>query len=258
MHLSLPGFGWIYDRGASQSSGVEFRSRSYAQSATEFVFSARDVGRYTLAFQQQDSSTGRSSVKRIAVEVSLQSVQDRIAAQAAGAEAGHSAEPAGAGDAAAPGESPQPDLQLPSFSFERLESAVLARNTNSTAQQVQALLLSRGGGGNSDLQPAAAEEPVFTDAQRRMMVDAGELLFDSEREMLAEQVLELYLQEGGEQSGRVLYLLGQIYESPPPPRDERRSVEYYQRIVNFYPTDPYRRRAEERIRYLQRHFLQIR
>ncbi len=262
VHLSLPGFGWIYDRDSSQSNGLEFLSRSYAQSATEFVFSAGDVGRYTLAFQQQDSSSGRSSEKRIAVEVSRQSVQDRIPSQAAGSDETNE-------EFAAPDGGRSPNLQLPSFSFERLESAVLARNANDTAQQVQALLLSRGSGGSSDLQPAAAGQAAFSDAQRKLLVEAGEVLVDSEREMLAEQVLKFYLRESGEtagdsrgdgeeHSGRVLYLLGRIYESPPPPRDERQSVEYYRRIVNFYPTDPYRRRAEERIKYLQRHFLQIR
>ena len=258
VHLSLPGFGWIYDRGASDSRGIEFLSRSYADSATEFVFSAGEVGLYTLAFQQQDSSTGTSTRKSIAVEVSRETVQERISAETAAGAAKNGTDNVQSATAGEPEK-----LQLPSFSFERLENAVLARNSNNTAQQVQALLIGRTSGEATDLPPAEATQSTLTDRQRNLMLEAGELLFDTQREVLAEQLLKHYLDarrkvSANEPIGKALYLLGQIYESPPPPRDERRSVEYYQRIVNFYPTDPYRRRAEERIKYLQRHFLQIR
>lgn len=259
VHLSLPGFGWIYDRGSSQARGVEFLSRSYAQSATEFVFAAQEVGRYTLAFQQQNSSTGSSTLRRIAVEVSRNSIQERIAAEAA-RPAATGGEKGDAGDLLAAEDEERrrpPQMQLPNFSFERLENALRGRNANSTAQQVQALLISR------NREPLADGVLADRQDQLQMMVDAGQLLFETEREALAEQVLKLFLEQAGEQSGgdytgRALYLLGQIYESPPPPRDERQAVEFYRRIVSFYPTDPYRRRAEERIKYLQRHFLQIR
>ena len=261
VHLSLPGFGWIYDRGASQAQGVEFLSRSYAQSATEFVFNAQAVGRYTLAFQQQNSSIGRSTLRRIGLEVSPDSIQDKITAAAAGAEkaaeGGGDSQAAG-GRVGSEGEQSRPpsQMQLPEFSFERLENALGVRNANSTAQQVQALLIRRTREPLSGVDIPGRE-------QLQMMVDAGQLLFEAGREALAEQVLKLYLKQGEElpemdHSGRALFLLGQIYESPLPPRDERRSVEYYRRIVSFFPTDPYRRRAEERIKYLQRHFLQIR
>src|SRR6056297_562201 len=51
VHLTLPGFGWIYDRGVSQVQGVEFQARNYKGDSTEFVFLARNRGRYTLVFQ---------------------------------------------------------------------------------------------------------------------------------------------------------------------------------------------------------------
>jgi hypothetical protein len=236
VHLTLPGLGWIYDRGASRSKGVEFQSRNYKDNTTEFVFIAQSIGSYTLAFQQQDSRLGSSSLRTVAVDVGPHTAT------------GQKEEPTSAAESSGRG------AEGKEFSFARLEESVTSQNPSGTEGQLNALRRNRPVG------------EVFTSGKAKqeelaLLVEAGEFLFEAQRELPAEQALRLYLdltEERGEHTGRVLFLLGQIYESPLPPRDEQQSAEYYRKIVSFYPTDPYRQRAEQRIKYLQRHFLQIR
>jgi len=237
VRLTLPGLGWIYDRGASSAQGVVFQSRSYKDNSTEFVFIAQSLGRYTLSFQQQDSSLGTSSFRRVAVNVDTQTAPGQEDAQVASS-------------------TQQTSIRAEEngFSFNVLEENISSKNPSGTEGQIKALLRS------------SLESGVFTSGKAKqhelaLLVEAGEFLFEARRESSAEQALRLYLdlsKQRGEHTGRVLFLLGQIYESPAPPRDERQSAEYYRKIVSFYPTDPYRQRAEQRIKYLQRHFLQIR
>src|SRR6056297_13395 len=236
IHLTLPGLGWIYDQGASKAQGVEFQSRNYKDSTTEFVFIAQSIGSYTLSFQQQDNRLGSSSFRTVAVDVGSPTAAVQKELPTSGAES------SGVG------------VVGKEFSFARLEASVAAQNPSETVGQLKALLRN------------PLDSGVFTSGRAKqeelsLLVEAGEFLFEAKRESTAEQSLRLYLdltEERGEHTGRVLFLLGQIYESPLPPRDERQSAEYYRKIVSFYPTDPYRQRAEQRIKYLQRHFLQIR
>ncbi|MEW5816865.1 MAG: outer membrane protein assembly factor BamD [Spirochaetota bacterium] len=55
----------------------------------------------------------------------------------------------------------------------------------------------------------------------------------------------------------IYFSLGQIFEMESEIRDIRRSKEYYNKIINSYPTSMYWDKANERIMYLNRHFFQI-
>ncbi|MFO7730802.1 MAG: hypothetical protein R6V86_08560 [Spirochaetia bacterium] len=242
VHLTLPGLGWIYDQGASKAQGVEFQSRNYKDNSTEFVFIAQSIGSYTLSFQQQDSRLGSSSFRTVAVDVGPHTTTDQ------------KEESPSTGEAADIGAMGNMEAEEEEFSFARLKDSISSRNPSGTEGQLKAMRRNRPVGDLFSSGKARQEELA-------LLVEAGEFLFEAQRESTAEQALRLYLdltEERGEHTGQVLYLLGQIYESPLPPRDERQSAEYYRKIVSFYPTDPYRRRAEQRIKYLQRHFLQIR
>ncbi len=298
VHITLPEFGWIYDRSDSQSQGVEYLSRNYRSNSTEFVFSAQDIGRYTLSFQQQNSGTGTQAFRRIVVNVSAQ--RDPAIEQAAmeldEAEKSGRTGSGGSSDASS-GISYSPSSGLSSkknksilsestFSFEALKGFIEEKNTTSIAHQLEVLqkeqpniyeLAAIGptiGTSNfssigeadktahgSSVRVNSSSDGFGFSEKLSIMRKAGELLYEDNREKMAAHALRIYIESTEQKTdftGRVLFLLGQIYESPTPPRDERQSVEYYRQIVSFYPTDPYRMRAEERIKYLQRHFLQIR
>ncbi|MGC9313713.1 MAG: hypothetical protein ACP5IA_13580, partial [Sediminispirochaetaceae bacterium] len=93
------------------------------------------------------------------------------------------------------------------------------------------------------------------------VIDAAGKLSGSRYEATAVESLQLYLildASTRERIAEVYYLLGAMYESPPYPRDEREAVKYYRKVTDIYPTNTYYFKAEERIKYLERHFLQIR
>jgi tetratricopeptide (TPR) repeat protein len=71
---------------------------------------------------------------------------------------------------------------------------------------------------------------------------------------------EAYLERyySGRDAGSVYYLLGTVYEKNTEYRDIKRARYCYRAVVNDYPTSIYWDQAQERLRYLDRHFFSVR
>ncbi|MCF7948630.1 MAG: hypothetical protein K9M94_08600, partial [Spirochaetia bacterium] len=121
VHLTLPGLGWIYDRGASSAQGIVFQSRGYKNNSTEFVFIAQSLGRYTLSFQQQDSSLGTSSYRRVAVNVETHTARSQEDAQLARST-----------------QTTSMPAEEKGFSFAVLEETISSKNPSATEGQIEA------------------------------------------------------------------------------------------------------------------------
>ncbi|MDZ7793473.1 MAG: hypothetical protein U5P10_07185 [Spirochaetia bacterium] len=92
------------------------------------------------------------------------------------------------------------------FSFDLLEETISSQNPTGTEELLKALLRKPLESGVFALGKPKQEEIA-------LLVEAGEFLFEAQRESSAEQALRLYLEltaERGEHTGRVLFLLGQI------------------------------------------------
>ncbi len=78
----------------------------------------------------------------------------------------------------------------------------------------------------------------------------------SEEAAVLDALLARYPSSAG--NDLVLFRLGRIYETEGAPRDERRAFEYYRRLTLDYPLSEYYEQAEERMRHIERYYLNIR
>ena len=242
IQISFPGRTWIFDKQKSEISGVSFQDTQYLQSSKEFIFTAEHAGESVLIFSRQDLSSGTSETNKIKVDVRTggdiyTQLEDMKTTD----------RPADEGQAPEEG-----------FSWETLQRQLSERNIEGISRQLQRLngaLISLEKSGGAGTQEGEGE------LNWEKVIKAAGILEGSMHESAAVEALKLYLDSAPDVNGsaaEVYYLLGRLYESPPYPRDEREAVRYYKRVMNIFPTDIYHFKAEERIKYLERHFLQIR
>ncbi len=253
IQISLTDHSWVYDRKSSSPDGVEFEGTQYLQESKEFLFQALRVGEYILSFSKPDFNTGKVEKRTVAVTIggvqengSEPSVDDFFAggrkiSDSSGYEKGH-------------------------FSAESLRSGISERNRAVIERQLYLLVDFFSTGESNSEDPKVEGQNVtagtrFEEVVWSEVLDGVRQLEDTPREPAAERALQLFLSHAAgrfKRLGEVYYLLGRIYETPVPPRDEKKAVEYYGQVLEIYPADIYHFKAEERIKYLKRHFLQIR
>lgn len=252
--LFFPGVGWVYDQGSSSAAGIEFRERFYEDDRTEFVFRVVAPGSYQLRFFREEMSSGRQE----------QRVVDLISWGYADVE-----------------DPPSQDLNAPSEGRQEDPlgelTAALDRKDAGTILRYLSLAKSLAAGGDHKPEERAAEVEVrgeeAEDSNREetlaveprkaleIALEASDILERAGSEREALELLQVCLENGSGtefQRERIYYLLGRLYEKPGPVRDEPTAVGYYRRLVDLFPAGIYWNEARERIRYLERHYLQLR
>lgn len=259
IQLSLSKKNWIYDRAKSNDSGLEFEGSTYLSDSKEFYFKAVAPGDYDLYFTSQDMETGGASGYHVEVAVREEGAAE---VDSEASKLGSSQiDPDGAKASSHSGMFP--DGHPREFSNEALEAALSDLDIEAIHRQLWSLHAGYS-------QPPADEENREVESiEWDQILSAADKLANTKYEALARSILELLLEMGGtnkpvfgEDEGKkraqIYYLLGGIYESPQQPRDERTAVEYYRKVLEIFPATIYHFKAEDRIKYLERHFLQIR
>lgn len=236
--VSLEGAGWIYLGELSGKSGIVFRKRDSGAEKADFSFLAKEPGAYTLGFQRQDLSSGTLFRETVAVTVA-----DTVAAAPS-----------------APATSAAPAASAPETAAESAGTDTSTERAPSTGAR---------SGGPIVLAPASPE--AETQAQSAGALDAPEAgaasagptveaLLASGREAEAVTALERFLAEnpGSPKCEETLFRLAELYEKNTSVRNLKKSVAYYDRLLEQYPFTLYRERAETRRTYLTRHFFEIR
>lgn len=227
--VALPGRGWVYLGGGDE---LQFLDRTTREGDVVFSFrgpavDAAPAGPATLEFESQDLATGRRTrhEERVLVAEGGESGSGRNTGPADANAAGGNVSPAGE------------DAE----SGEEVEAAGAGAGT---ADEDPA----GAGGVPADLSQADyAELLVRVDG----LEAAGE-----HRE--AVEILEAMRHEGIGREDELIMRLAQLYESEWSGRNLPQARELYHRLVDNYPFSRWRRRARERIEYLNRHFFHIR
>lgn len=262
IQLSMTELDWIFDRNNSSSNGVSFEETQYLQNSKEFLFTALEAGKWILSFARTNLETGATETRRVAVIV--YSPRDGVTGtEKAGETEGM--------ENAFVEETERDSVHrefIGSFSADALREGLSNRNEAVLGRQLELLtgylradpaaigdtgVAKAAGAVNTGLE---IQEPPWTE-----VLDAAEQLENSSYEEAAISALKLFIDHAAgrfDETGRVYYLLGSLYESPILPRDERTAVDYYKKVLDIFPSDIYYFRAEERIKYLERHFIQIR
>ncbi len=219
IEISLEKPGWIYAGEKDGKSGIVFESRQVFPDRTLFRFSLKEEERYRIVFQLQDRS-GKTELSEINLE--KDKGMDGKAAVVPSpyiSITGNSKELSYSGPAS--GSNPDSDkYPYPGFPAETGEKGMLPDNVIAEAA-------SFAEGGNIEM---------------------------------AIELLEMVIRDNPlrEDNDKVYYLLGRYYEADSSRRNASKSVFYYEQILDNFPLSDYINEADERIRYLRKHFIHIR
>ncbi|HDQ14179.1 MAG TPA: hypothetical protein ENN41_05135, partial [Sediminispirochaeta sp.] len=214
IRVSMPGQGWFYDEQASRLSGIHFEEVEYLSQGKDFIFSASETGESVLSFSRQDIYSGRGEIKKVLVRV----VSERVI------------EENSAGAGTAEGRSDTGGREAEAFDPEELNRGLAADDPRAVMLQLRKLVESINGTKRLPLENASSGVVDWN-----TVLDAAQSLLESGYENVALEAIELGEDRTEELDpplrARVYYLLGRIYETPPPPRDERKAVQYYRRVL---------------------------
>ncbi len=233
--LFFPGRGWVYDQSSSSAGGVDFQKRYYDEERTEFVFKVSSPGSFQLSFFREDLGTGEQE-KRIVDLIS----------SAAG-------RPSGSEEVVLRQSGSEEPAQETGSAVDRIESAVARSDADILSNHVEEL--SRWAAGDE------VTEIPSTGEKLEIVLAAAQLLSEEGYEHEAVRILDRSLENGSveeDQLEQIYFSLGKLYEKPGPVRDEPTAVGYYRKVVSRFPSGVHWQEAKERIRYLERHYLQLR
>lgn len=233
--VSLEGAGWIYLGELSGKSGIVFRKRDAGAEKADFSFLAKEPGAYTLGFQRQDLSSGTLFRETVAVTVA-----DTVAAAPSAPAASAASAPEAAAESAGNDTSTE---RAPSSGARSGGPIVLAPASP-----------------DAETQARAADDLGVQETGTTSSGPTVEALVASGREAEAVTALERFLAEnpGSPKCEETLFRLAELYEKNTSVRNLKKSVAYYDRLLEQYPFTLYRERAETRRTYLTRHFFEIR
>jgi hypothetical protein len=231
------GTGWIYLGGELNATGLVYKSRELDQGNTTFVFRAAKLGTYELNFQKQDSYNGTFAYD--ALRVLVLSDQDFVS---------HLQN--------------NENIVNVADRFDENGHTESNQNNDITKDNVIELLRDAVNGKSAGRIPAlvAFFLEVISDSSSDIVL---EIAANLEKEGFGEEaagVYEKFLMEHPRFWGNdeVCYNLGRLFETSLDFRDEKKALVYYTRIVDEYPASIFWEKANDRIRYLKRHFLNIR
>jgi len=228
---------------------LTFLKRQYSADSTVFLFRALSLGTETLRFEYQDNSLGvQKSVTLQAHVVDAQAFEQELAAE----------EPAG----------PE-DLELASHHMESGDCenalpywiAVYQDPGESLSAAVEGIVRCC-----TDLRDYATLAEL--DIQRHLsllqdadqLLEAARLFLENGDHPRAREAAEGFLLRFAEHphADEALYLLGRLYEELSPIRDFRKSRDAYERLYRDFPQSRFSERAYDKVRFLDRHYFEIR
>ena len=221
--LTFEGRGWIFTGTAGDKSGVELVSRKITANETVFEFGAAAPGEYLLNFQFQNNFTGSISFEEVALRI------DELNREIA------------------PVSGPQQTDAGDNTDIVTSAVAPPATLAGAIEDPIAALPVL-----DSILQSLSYSDESELD---QISVWYGEAGYTREYVKCLEKYLELFPRRPGNDSR--YFDLGRIFETEEF-RNEKKARYYYALIVESYPASLYYSDAVGRVRYLDRHFLDLR
>jgi hypothetical protein len=219
--INLEREGWIFDREKS-SPEVQLKSREFSDGGTRFTFSSDGDGAIVILFILQNSETGENEQMAYNLEKRSEEI-DRSPVVI---------DALNAGDDEAVQTSGDPDIR----------DAVDEGN-------IPGIIASIGNLTDPQGDPGVG-----------LIFDVFELLeqqggYDSLLVELAENSLNLYPYDNS--TAEMLYRAAQSLETPGEGQDIKKAVTLFRIVRDYFPLSIYSDRSEERITYLERHFMKI-
>lgn len=229
--VELPGTGWIF----LGAPGVEFIEKVTTPDGESFILLVNEgPGTYRLAFQRQDFSAGTTEEGDVIVDAVP---QDETGTELPGGTASVDPE---AGD-------------LPETT-----ELTEAEPVTPPGEPVDPQVASPEESGASPLalldDAVSRDDPEEAEAAAARIIEQGDVAD-------ALRFLETYVNSftgDDEWRAALLMVLARMYETDPEVRNMRKALALYNRVIDDFPLSGYREEAQERGRYINRHFIEIR
>lgn len=272
--ISLPGTGWIYVGAVPREADIDLVESQSGAGETLFRFRPRDPGDVLLSFQRQDMGTGSFEESTVLLSVSegWEPIPEDV---------GDPAVPGGAGsslEAVSPGE-PQPErrtLEITTEGDGRYQEARGLLADGHRQEALESFLRHYDGFGSPELNQEIAALAIdlgydeiayhFWEQNLRLPSETG----STARRRLTERLVNtapirdledflLLLEHHNEIPDAPLLLSwARSYDANGMTPDLRRAMLLYNAIRDWYPASREAVEAEQRLRFLRRHFLEIR
>jgi hypothetical protein len=212
--------GWIYN---GSDKGIQLLSRSFNEGSTRFIFTFKSGGEYVLNFTLQNPSTGQN--EEVAYDIKVEDPDNEefgpVVIEAFGDE----------------GLIPDPEVI-----HNDIKTALIDENIPEIIASFDQLL------SDDEVVDNQTYYDVFT-----LLEDQGG--YDKYLVDLAERVYKYYPYDN--LSAEMLYKAAQALEQPGSTQNIEKALIIFKLVREQFPISIYSDKSEERIRYLERHFMKI-
>ncbi len=274
--VSLPGTGWIYVGAVPRDADIDLIESQSGAGETVFRFRPGDSGEILLSFQRQDMLTGsfEESTLLLSVLEPGEGASERVADSVSAPAAGNDRVP----ESVAPGEPPaeRPPLEVTTDGDGDYQEARSLLSEGRRPAALQSFLRHYDGTGSPELNDEIATLAIdlgydevayhFWEENLRLPTEAG----SAARKGLVEHRVNiapipqleeffLLLEDRDEMpQPALLFAWAGSYDADGDTPDIRRAILLYNTLTDWYPGSGEALEAEQRLRFLRRHFLEIR
>ncbi len=274
--VSLPGTGWIYVGAVPRDADIDLLESQSGAGETLFRFRPGDSGEILLSFQRQDMVTGSFEESTLLLSVSEpgEGAPERVADSASAIAALNDRDPEATPPVAPPEE--RPPLEVTTDGDGDYQEARRLLSDGRRLEALQSFLRHYDGAGSPELNQEIASLAIdlgyeevayhFWEQNLRLPSEAG----SAARKGLVEQriisapisqledFLRLLELQNEMPEPALLFAWARGYDADGDTPDIRRAILLYNTIVDWYPSSGEAPEAERRLRFLRRHFLEIR
>ncbi len=233
--IELAKTGWIYIGEKNGKRGIALDSRNFVNGNTVFTFKITENDDYHIVFQLQNTS-GEPESSEVFLRRGEPGNTPSVAIDTNPAPA-QTQPQAGTGNSAS----------QPNSSLAAAPNMPAASNTASSSSSA------------SSPSPAPAPQPQADNSVPQDAIKIAATYADSGNYIAAIDLLERTLQSypAYPEMDKIYYLLAKYYEAETSKRSAVKSVYYYNKILDEFPLSDYRDESEQRIKYLEKHFIYI-
>lgn len=253
--ITYPGNGWIYMGSTSEYNNLASRGRKLGTTDTKYTLLAKEAGTQIHHFYKVDNLTGQYIDDYIEVTVLEKKGNSSTVVNApaysevvpkkpetpakASPKAKETPQSNQQESTVTPVEEKKTEVQTPLQKEDKEDSVIEVEREDSVIV--------------IDEDEEEAEENIDLEA----LLDKARSSIKANKNDDAYPLLVQYLEFSTDNRDEALYLLGQILESNSKYRDIKQAVETYQTLCDSYPASPYWDKANKRIVYLKRFYINI-
>lgn len=244
LEITYPGEGWVYLGELSAQKGIKYQQRKLQNNSSLFHFGTEKVGTYILNFSHFDAFSDKFISDAVLVEV-----EDSIERQTGNTIA-----------------APPYINDSDNFPLEQPPKIDNIKQNHENAQNVEP----------EKTQPVYEKNDTSVYALPDLVTSSDEINADSKSNIIPEEILqkvEQFISAGDALSAlnkleeffvhasslldKALFLRGKAYEINGKEKNIKLALKAYRHLCDAYPESPYWNQADERIRYINRFYINI-